>query len=445
MIHSKTVLYSDKMKNTFVRLSLLITLILFVSLCFSQELEKRLNSLSEKYSFTYEKIKVSKFFTEKYLILIQQPVNHKNPEGNQFTQRVFLSHLDFKNPVVFITEGYGADYAAHPQYVNELCPILNANQICVEHRYFSESIPDPVDWSQLTVYNAASDHHRVVEILKQIYSGKWVNTGISKGGQTTMYHRYFYPDDVDASVGYVCPLNFSIEDKRVYRFLDQVGDSICRKKILDFQIELLKNKQSYIPELIRLIEKKNLSYNMEIEKAFDLLVFEYSFAFWQWGNVSCNEIIMDLKNPENMVEHLNDVVGIDWISDQGISKIFAFYYQALHEIGFYGYDIEPFKEYTSFKSNPTFSFTIPENIDVIYNPVPMQQVDNYIRHEAENMIFIYGETDPWSSTSVDLTYNTNSIKIVKPGGNHSTRINDLPEEQKKLLIKTLKNWLELPD
>ena len=433
------------MKKLFRRISLLIILILVVNTCFTQNLENRLEQLSKKYLFTYEKMAVNDFFVEKYLLIVQQPVDHKNPESSQFSQRVFLSHKGFEEPVVFITEGYGADYAAHPKYVNELSSILKANQICVEHRYFNESIPDPADWSQLTVYNAASDHHRVVEILKQIYSGKWINTGISKGGQTTMYHRYFYPDDVDASVGYVCPLNFSVEDKRVYRFLSQVGDSVCRQKILDFQMELLKNKQTYLPEFKNLVEKKNLSYSMGIEQAFELLVFEYSFAFWQWGNVNCDDIALETDSPEIMVKHLDKVTGIDWISEQGISKIFAFYYQALLEIGFYGYDIEPFKAYTSFKSNPTFNFTLPENMEIIYDPAPMQQVDNFIRHEAENMIFIYGETDPWSSTAVDLTYNTNSIKIVKPGGSHTTRIANLPEEQKKLVIETLKNWLELTD
>ncbi|MCD4729366.1 MAG: aminopeptidase, partial [Bacteroidales bacterium] len=385
------------------------------------------------------------FFTEKYLLLFQQPVDHKTPDSNQFSQRVYLSHAGFDEPVVFITEGYGAEYAAHPKYVNELCPILNANQICVEHRYFNESTPNPVDWTQLTVYNAASDNHRIVEILKHLYSAKWVNTGISKGGQTTMYHRYFYPDDVDASVGYVCPLNFSIEDNRVYRFLSQIGDSLCRQKILNFQIEMLKNKQIYMPEFRSLVEKKNLTYSMGIEKAFDLLVFEYSFAFWQWGNIDCNNILMDPDNPENMVKHLDKVTGIDWISDQGISKIFAFYYQALSEIGFYGYNIEPFKEYTVFKSNPTFTFILPDSIKVVYDPVPMQKVDHFIRHEANNMIFIYGETDPWSATAVDLTYNTNSIIIIKPGGSHTTRIRNLPEKQKNLVIETLKNWLELTD
>jgi hypothetical protein len=433
------------MIKDYKKLSLFITLVLFVNLCFTQNLEEKLNVLSKKYSFTYEKIKVNDFFTEKYLLLIQQPVDHKTPNNKQFSQRVYLSHVGFDQPVVLITEGYGVDYAAHPNYVNELCPILNANQICVEHRYFNESTPEPVDWTNLTIYNAASDHHRIVEILKHIYAGKWVNTGISKGGQTTMYHRYFYPDDVDASVGYVCPLNFSIEDKRVYRFLEQLGDSMCRQEILNFQIEMLKNKQSYLPEFKRLAEKKNLTYNMKIEKAFDLLVFEYSFAFWQWGNVDCNDITMEPDNPENMVNHLDKVTGIDWISDQGISKIFAFYYQAMSEIGFYGYNIEPIKEYTEFKSNPTFTFTVPDNMKVAYDPVPMQKVDHFIRHEANNMIFIYGETDPWSATAVDLTYNTNSIKIIKPGGSHTTRIGNLPEEQKKLVIETLKNWLELTE
>lgn len=433
------------MKNTVIRFPLLFSLILFLNICFSQSLEERLEELSEKYLFTYEEIKVSKFFQEKYLLKIPQLVDHEAPDGEKFTQRVFLSHLDFEKSVVFITEGYGADYAAHPNYVNELCPILDANQICVEHRYFNESIPETADWSKLTVYNAASDHHHVVEILKEIYNEKWVNTGISKGGQTAMYHRYFYPDDVDASVGYVCPLNFSIEDKRVYRFLDNVGDSVCRQKILEFQIELLKNKQIYLPEFMELVEMKNLSYSMGIEQAFELLVFEYSFAFWQWGNISCDNIVWEPDSPEKMVKHLDKITGIDWISEQGISKIFAFYYQALTEIGFYGYDIEPFKEYTSFSSNPTFEFTLPENMEVTYNPEPMQNVDAFIRHEAKNMIFIYGESDPWSSTSVDLTYNTNLIKIVKPGGSHTTRINNLPEVQKKLVIDTLKDWLQSED
>jgi hypothetical protein len=142
-----------------------------------------------------------------------------------------------------------------------------------------------------------------------------------------------------------------------------------------------------------------------------------------------------------MVKHLDEVAGIDWVSEIGVKRFEPFYYQTLTEIGFYGYDIEPFKDYVSFTRDPDFLFTAPEGVTVIYDPGPMEKIDAFIRHEAENMIFIYGEDDPWTSTAVDLTYKTNSIKIVKPGGSHLTRINNLPEKQKKLVIDTLNSWL----
>jgi len=47
-----------------------------------------------------------------------------------------------------------------------------------------------------------------------------------------MYHRYFFPNDVDATIPYVGPLNFSIEDTRVYDFFEQVGSEECRDKII---------------------------------------------------------------------------------------------------------------------------------------------------------------------------------------------------------------------
>ncbi len=424
---------------------LLVVLLIAVFPVQAQELDTILNRLSKEYHFTYKKMKTGDFFKEKYLLEVEQPVDHKNPEGQKFTQRVFLSHKGFNNPVVFITEGYSADYAENPYVKSELCSILDANQIIVEHRYFSKSTPKPLDWSQLTVYNAASDHHRINEILKNIYKGKWLSTGISKGGQTTIYYRYFYPDDVDVSVPYVAPLNFSIEDKRVYRFLKTVGTDECRSKVRQYQLLMFKNKDKFMPVFRKIAKKKKLTYRMGFDKAYDLLVFEYSFSFFQWGQVDCNDIPMFEDSAKVELEHLNNVAGLDWISDQGIEKLQPFFYQALAEIGFYGYDITPFRQYTTYTENPTFEFTAPEGVKVKYDPVPMQKVDCFIRHTAKNMIFIYGENDPWSSTSVDLTYNSNNLKIVKPGGSHRTRINNLPDDQRNMVISTLKEWLEIGD
>ena len=424
------------------RMLLLITGFIFSFQVLSQTMEDRLTLLSKTHNFTFKELKTDTFFTEKYVLEIEQPLSHKNPNGESFTQRVFVAHKDFSNPVVFITEGYAASYAKNPQYINELSSILNANQVCVEHRYFGESVPKPMIWENLTIYNAATDHHKIVELLKNIYMGKWVNTGISKGGQTAMFHRYFYPHDVNATVGYVCPLNFSIEDKRVYRFLQQVGDSASRKKIYDYQYELLSNKATYLPSFKALAEKRKLTFNLSLIHAYELTVFEYSFAFWQWGSTPVDSIPLPPAGSKKMISHLDQVAGLDWISEQGIHRIQPFFYQALTEIGFYGYDIMPFSEVVNFTQNPVFDFTAPENTSIQYDPVPMQKVDHFIRHNAINMIFIYGGSDPWSATAVDLTYNSNVIKIVKQDGSHLTRILNLPDNQQKEIIETLTEWLK---
>jgi hypothetical protein len=400
-----------------------------------------LNALSQKYDFRFEELKTDTFFIQKFVLNIKQPKDHAHPELGSFETRVFLSHYSFDSPNVLITEGYGAYYASNPRYINELSELLLANQVCVEHRYYGKSVPTPLDWQYLTIFNAASDHHKVIEILKEIYTGKWINTGISKGGQTAMYHRYFFPDDVDATVAYVSPLNFSIEDKRVYRFLEQVSDSISRKKVFDYQYEMLKNKAVYLPVFTKMADEQGITFPVEISKAYELTVLEYSFAFWQWGAVSVSAIPFPPASPEKLVQHLNNVAGIDWISNEGIEQLQAFFYQALREIGFYGYDISPFEDVISFETNPDFEFAAPEGVTITFDPIPMQNVDCYIRHKAENMIFIYGENDPWSATAVDLTYNSNLIKIIKPGGNHLTRLKNLPEKDFNFVMQILMSWL----
>ena len=85
--------------------------------------------------------------------------------------------------------------------------------------------------------NSLYDLHHVNEALHALYKGKWMATGISKGGQTTMFYRSCFPNDVDISVPYVSPLNRSLEDGRHEIFLQyEVSTPENRQKVLDFQL-----------------------------------------------------------------------------------------------------------------------------------------------------------------------------------------------------------------
>lgn len=174
------------------------------SIAFAQSiLQQKMTALPEV--TTVEEVK-SEAFAEKYIARFTQPLDHRHPEKGSFSQRVIVFHVGFDRPTVLVTEGYQAGYALYPRYREELSKMLNANMIFVEYRYFDQSTPDPKDWQYLTAEASADDLHAVRQAFGTIYPGKWIATGISKGGQTTLLYRTFYPEDVDVSVPYVALL-----------------------------------------------------------------------------------------------------------------------------------------------------------------------------------------------------------------------------------------------
>jgi len=406
-----------------------------------QELAAKLGSLD---IISIDTLEANDFFVEKYAVMVENPIDYSNEDSPSFTQRFIIAHKGFDKPVVFITEGYSASYGLMKKFIPELCNMLDANMILVEHRYFAESVPDSLDWKYLTVENAANDHHRIAELLKPFYPERWIGTGISKGGQTAMYHRYFFPEDVDVTVGYVCPLNFSTEDQRVYDFLDHVGDSICRKKVFDFQKMMLERESELLGAFQELAEEKKQHYSGGIRWGYELTVLEYSFAFWQWGRYECDDIPDASAPPELLVKHLNAVSGLDWISEEGIAGMQPFFYQAMTELGMYGYDITRFENLVRVLDSGTFEFSCPEGTECVYDPEPMRKVDDFVRHEADKMMFIYGEYDPWSATAVQWSGNPDVRVYYNPEGHHSTRIRNIPASIQQKLCDQLRDWLELP-
>ena len=190
--------------------------------------------------------------------LIEQPLDHRNPDGAHFTQRIYISHFDTASPVVMVAAGYDASY----YYTSELAAELRCNQVMVEHRFFGKSRPDSLQWEYLNAWQAASDLHCIIEAFKFLYPGQWIATGISKGGQTVMYHSYYYPEDVDVRIPYVAPLNFGVEDERIYTFLGEVGSAVDRGKIRRFQKIALKHQDRYLPAFREFSEKKGSTYDI---------------------------------------------------------------------------------------------------------------------------------------------------------------------------------------
>ncbi|NJO89427.1 MAG: hypothetical protein HC831_11070 [Chloroflexia bacterium] len=97
-------------------------------------------------------------------------------------------------------------------------------------------------------------------------------------------------NDVDVAIPYVAPINFSKEEPRVFEFLKNVGSEECRSKVFEFQKLVLKNKEKLLPMFEEYAKEKEMTFKMGYEAAFEYCVLEFSFAFWQWGDLACEEI-----------------------------------------------------------------------------------------------------------------------------------------------------------
>ncbi|NQV02914.1 MAG: aminopeptidase [Bacteroidia bacterium] len=351
------------MKNRISLLFFLASWLIYFHEAQAQQLEE---FCSEQKEIIYMKqMEGDSPFSEVWELMIRQPLNHTDTTDGFFLQRVFVAERDPAKPVVFITEGYTGDYAATPSYENELSEILETNQVFVEHRYFGKSVPDSIDWEYLTVHNTATDHHKIIDLFDDYFPGTWISTGISKGGQTTLYHRTFYPEDVDVSVIYVAPLNYSVEDGRHELFIDQVATPEERKKVKDFQVEVLKRRDRLMPGFKVYVEEKELQFRISPDEVYDYCVLEYSFAFWQWG-VLVEKIPEPDASDSLIYKHLMAVSGPEYFAINGMKSIRPFFVQAAGELGYYGYDTKPFEPWLKVKTTKDYlaEVMLPEGMKI---------------------------------------------------------------------------------
>lgn len=375
-------------------------------------------------------------FTKAYQIVLEQPLDHKNPSAGTFKHYVYLSHIDTKKPVVLITEGYNANPGTY-----EMSKILKGNQVQVEYRFYGKSRPDTIPWQYLTNDQAVQDYHKLVTKLKRLYTGKWVSTGISKGGETVLIYKSRYPWDVVVAVPYVAPLINGLEDKRTEEHLNTVGSDACRAKITEFQRLVLKNRSAILSEIKNYATAKNMGFTeLSSEEALEYAVLEFPFSFWQWGG-NCDEIPPENATAKMMFDYINDIVGISFYNDQTYTELLPSYYQHLTELGYYGFDTTPVKDLLKVVHEPTNSRFAPKNADLTYNPNYINEVRDYVENKGNKILYIYGEYDTWGACAPSPKPHVNALKMVLKEGSHKTRIKDFSAEDQKRIYDKLQNWL----
>lgn len=374
-----------------------------------------------------------------FQILLDQPADHQDPNGARFQQRVTLLHRGYDAPMVLFLSGYGSTTWSRPARA-ELTTMLSANQLEVEHRFFPPSRPEPPDFAHLTIEQAAADHHRLAALLRPYYAARWVSTGASKGGMTAVYHRRFFPGDVDASVPYVAPNSLGAPDPRYVPFVANAGtDAACRAGLRRFQRQALSRRA----ELLPLMMATGVPFTrLGIDKALEHTVLELPFGFWQYQTqAQCANIPADGAAAATVFKFLRDVGQITLYGDPSVEYFSPYYYQAARQLGFPAVDEEPVKDLLLHPGTDRPAEYLPAGLSTRYEPGAMPAIAAWLKAQGRGLMFVYGENDPWTAGAFEPAPELDSHRFVVPAGNHGAKIRDLAAAERAQALEILGRWM----
>jgi len=376
----------------------------------------------------------------QYFVLhFEQPVDHDDPGGPTFLQKVSLMHRDAAAPMVEYTSGYW-DY--YNDRLVELTDLLDANQISIEHRFFDESRPDPADWSKLTIIQMAHDQHAITTALRTLYSGAFITAGASKGGMTAVYYKRFYPDDVDGTVPYVAPISFGAPDLRYVPFMETLGPAPCRQAVRDAAIEMLSNRRAAL--LAKAQEQATATGSeytrIAIGPALESSILSLEWAFWQYYGVGyCSTVPATTATDLDLWDFLKDISPVTDNADERVAQFDAYYYQAYFQLGYPdsgAVDLDPYLLYT----DADYEGALPTAQPAYDDGAAMKDIDQYVREAGDRLIFIYGEWDPWTGGTFDLGAATDSLLVTQAEGTHAARIGRLATADREAVLAKLQAW-----
>ena len=414
-------------------------------------------------------------FENVYTIKFEQYIDHNNKDLGTFSQKVEFGFNGFDLPNVYVSEGYYMDdgnysYAAGE---NEIAFLLGCNYVFVEHRYFGESLPVPINyndndsWKYLTTSQAADDAHDIVRQFKRILDGKWVSTGMSKGGMTTEMFAYYHPGDMDLYVPYVAPFCNSFADDRMMKFVyEEAGDlqygetkaAKIRGEVLEFQMKLLEYRDVLAPRFYEECLDTGYTFTSYATQdiMYDVSILEFGVGFWQYYQPvskleSClkmsEETQSEITNKQNSC--YNFFTSISYPGDLCINSDFHPYYvQAYQELGNYGYDFHYLRDaganlaITEEEETPDLAWKIllsDYQREMGHKELMYTKINNMLETTDLQFIILYGSSDPWYAVRPDDVENRDNISIyVNTSYPHTTTISNFPKSTRTEIINKIK-------
>lgn len=393
--------------------TIILVLLISNNLIAQTSIKEKLNKIE---GLRISEIYAKEGFTACFKILIKQPIDHSDTTKGFFYQKIYLSHKSVDKPMMMSINGYDC----FSNQISDWTTVLDANQIFIEHRYFGESRPDTLDYEYLSISSAAKDLHRIKEVFSEIYKKGWMSVGHSKGGLTALSYRYFFPNDVDATIALSTSVKTTKCDSSFFHYIDSLNTTQgCAKKLEAFQELLLTHKKEIVPYLEDYLKMAGKEFSqLGLTTIYEIAVLEIPFSIWQNGT-GCSSIDYSLTDPKELFDEIKSSLHGWFMTDEVFKQINPYYYQALTEFGYYCYPVTRFSKLLETDFEKLKPVQPISGVNTSYSNKPMTQIKAWAESEGNQIIYISGGNDPYAKQRVIPSKNLDAISLLLKDRNHN--------------------------
>ncbi len=176
------------------------------------------------------------------------------------------------------------------------------------------------------------------------------------------------------------------------------------------------------------------------EALLENLTANLDWSFWQaWGETYCSQVPRASATNARFWKFYLDFSYLSFLQTPGAPdetmKLGALYYEWLTEQGFalqINSRVEPLLELPSSTATmeEQFGDMFPEVVLPAYDGSVTAAVRDWVQGEAEDMLLVYGQYDPWSGGAMAEPAQESSGRYFVPGATHGAQIGALPEEER---------------
>ena len=391
-----------------------------------------------------------------YYFNYNQLVDHNDPSKGTFKQQVVLSFVGKDAPTILHTEGYNLtgfekvnnntnrlDSIKAPHFLWALSKDygkngFDLNCVQVEYRYHGFSLPewDADSFKYLSAEQQSEDLHAIVTDLKKALitgDGKWLSTGVSKNGDTTVQYAYFDDlndwNDIDIYVPFASPNILQEYDIRIGTYMITKSSKDVQP-LLEKAYKKLVDDQAVADATIEAYAKKGGKFKKDsalLTTVVAVLSNLFQVQSYSDYNTWTKLIPKEGDKPETyakffMLDPTSPEVKYKGANARGPlhKRRTPYEVQNAMEQGGAGFDYSWFLDGKLLsESDKKYFKDLIEKSKKSKTMELQVNVRKNLETTKKKLIFVYGEDDPWTGAAIPDPTNPNVKKYIVPHGTHT--------------------------